>query len=164
MASPSPVARFHLRAGESGDLDQVMAVMDAAFGAEFGEAWTRSQLTGILPMAGVALTVAVVDPGGGAAGFSLDRSVADEAELLLIAVHPACRRQGIGARLVDYFIDRAQAAGLAKVHLEVRDGNPAATMYRGLGFEPVGRRPNYYQGQDGARHDAITFSRNVPVA
>ena len=34
-------------------------------------------------------------------------------------------------------------------------------MYRGLGFEPVGRRPNYYQGQDGARHDAITFARNV---
>ena len=35
-----------------------MEVMDCAFGTRFGEAWTRSQLAGILPMAGVALIIA----------------------------------------------------------------------------------------------------------
>ena len=30
-----------------------MAVMDGAFGDSFGEAWTRSQCAGILPMDGV---------------------------------------------------------------------------------------------------------------
>ena len=47
-----------LRPGTSGDLDDVMTVMDAAFGNRFGEAWTRSQCAGILPMGGVCLIVA----------------------------------------------------------------------------------------------------------
>ena len=29
------------------------------------------------------------------------------------------------------------------------------------GFAPVGRRPNYYQGADRRRHDAITFAREI---
>ena len=44
--------------GSSHDIDAVMRVMDAAFGDRFGEAWTRSQLGGILPMAGVSLMLA----------------------------------------------------------------------------------------------------------
>ena len=56
MASPAPPARrYRLERGTSDDLDEVMAVMEAAFGDRFGEAWTRSQCAGILPMAGVSL-------------------------------------------------------------------------------------------------------------
>ena len=58
----------------------------------------------------------------------------------------------------DQFLDRARADGAARVHLEVRDGNPAIEMYRGAGFAPVGRRRNYYRGADGAQFDAFTFS------
>lgn len=161
MATPSPIDRFALRSGEVGDVDGVMTVMDAAFGAEFGEAWTRSQLLGILPMHGVDLTVVERDDDNSIAGFSLVRSAADEAELLLIAVHPQSSRQGVGTRLLRHFLARARAAGLERLHLEVRDGNAAVNMYRALGFVAVGRRRDYYQGPTGLRHDAITLARDL---
>jgi ribosomal-protein-alanine N-acetyltransferase len=91
-------------------------------------------------------------------GFSLARTVADESELLLLAVLPDCHRRGVGRRLLEDFLERARKDEVARVHLEVRDGNPAVGMYRAAGFSPVGRRRNYYYGQDGKRFDAITLA------
>ena len=144
--------------GSSHDADSVMRVMEAAFGNRFGEAWTRSQLVGILPMAGVSLIVAREADGGEALGFSLFRTVAGESELLLLAVLPTRHRRGVGRRLLDDFLKRARNEGVARVHLEVRDGNPAISMYQDVGFSPVGRRSNYYQASDGRRFDAITLA------
>lgn len=140
-------------------IDAVMTVMEHAFGKRFGEAWTRSQLAGILPMSGVSLMLA--RESGETIGFSLVRSVGDEAELLLIAVAPDHHRRGIGRRMLDDFLERARNDGIARVHLEVREGNPAVAMYRTAGFSPVGRRRNYYQGNDGKRFDAITLAYHL---
>lgn len=159
MASPAPSAAIRIDRGSSDDLDSVMQVMEAAFGDRFGEAWTRSQCSGILPMAGIRLALARDGDGTGVIGFALARTIADEAELLLLAVAPGHHRRGIGSRLLDDFMDRAREGGAAKVHLEVRDGNPAIAMYRAAGFLPVGRRRNYYRGADGSRFDALTFAR-----
>lgn len=159
MASPAMTSPVQIETGTFEDLDAVMEVMNAAFGDRFGEAWTRSQLAGILPMAGVALTLAV--ESGSTIGFSLVRTVADEAELLLIAVLPDHHRRGIGGRLLDNFIDQARADGAGRVHLEVRDGNPAVEMYRRAGFERVGRRRNYYHAPDGNRFDALTLAHQL---
>jgi len=150
----------HVRidAGSSRDLDSVMRVMDAAFGDRFGEAWTRSQLGGILPMAGVALVLARDGEDGEAIGFSLFRTVSDESELLLIAVMPSEHRRGVGRMLLDDFLDRARNDGVVRVHLEVRDGNSAVSLYRNAGFSPVGRRRNYYHAPDGRRFDAVTLA------
>lgn len=150
-----------ISAGTSDDLDSVMDIMEAAFGTEYGEAWTRSQCAGILPMAGVLLTLAREAETGAAVGFSLTRSIVDEAELLLLAVAPGHRRRGIGRGLLDYFIERARFDGIARVHLEVRDGNPAIAMYRHAGFEPIGRRRSYYHGADGRVFDALTFALEI---
>jgi ribosomal-protein-alanine N-acetyltransferase len=150
-----------LSVGTSEDLDDVMPVMEAAFGTRFGEAWTRSQCAGILPMAGVTLTVARDSETDEATGFSLIRSVADESELLLIAVSPDHRRQGIGKGLLHHFLDQARMHGINRAHLEVRDGNPAIHMYRRAGFEPIGRRRNYYRGNDGQQFDALTFALDL---
>lgn len=146
--------------GTSEDLDAVMEVMDAAFGQRFGEAWTRSQLAGILPMGGVSLVLAN-EPDGHAIGFSLTRTVADESELLLLGVLPEHHRRGVGRRLLDDFLERARNEGVARVHLEVRDGNPAVAMYHSAGFSPVGRRRNYYHAPDGRRFDAITLACSI---
>jgi ribosomal-protein-alanine N-acetyltransferase len=132
--------------------------MNAAFGAGYGEAWTRSQLAGILPMAGVSMMLAREHGHEDAIGFSLCRTVADESELLLIAVLPSHHRRGIGRRLLEDFLERARTDGVGRVHLEVREGNPAVDMYRSAGFSPVGRRRNYYHGADGRRFDAITLA------
>ena len=146
--------------GTSEDLDAVMEVMDAAFGQRFGEAWTRSQLAGILPMGGVSLVLAN-EPDGHAIGFSLTRTVADESELLLLGVLPDHHRRGVGRRLLDDFLERARNEGVARVHREVRDGNPAVAMYHSAGFSPVGRRRNYYHAPDGRRFDAITLACSI---
>ena len=148
----------HIWSGTSDDLNAVMEIMEAAFGARYGEAWTRSQCAGILPMAGVSLILADDGENGSPVGFSLFRSVANESELLLLAVLPECRRRGVGRRLLQDFLTRARSRGSTKVHLEVREGNPAIQMYRDAGFEPIGRRRNYYRGQDGAQFDALTFA------
>ncbi|GAA4004231.1 GNAT family N-acetyltransferase [Sphingomonas humi] len=154
MSSVAPSSLVLARAGGD-DLDDVMAVMCAAFDKRFGEAWTRPQCAGILPMAGVSLTLARQD--GRPAGFSLSRRTADEAELLLIAVHPDAARQGVGRELLKRFMADQRLAGARHLHLEVRDGNPAVELYRHEGFTVAGRRSNYYRGTDGDRFDALTM-------
>ena len=161
MATPALADAIRIDVGTSEDLDAVMEVMDRAFGTQFGEAWTRSQLAGILPMVGVVLTIASDAQSADTIGFSLVRAVADESELLLLAVRPEHHRQGIGRRLLDHFMAQVRDWGVVRVHLEVREGNPAVRMYREAGFEPVGRRRNYYHAADGERFDAITLARNL---
>ena len=141
--------------GDARRLDGVMTVMNAAFGDSYGEAWTRSQCAGILPMDGVTLMVA--DDGADLLGFALYRIVLDDAELLLLAVSPAAQGNGIGRKLLSQFIDDAKKKGASKIHLEVRDGNHAIRIYEGAGFAAAGRRRNYYRGADGHQHDALTF-------
>ena len=150
-----------LERGSSQDLDDAMRVMEAAFGRTYGEAWTRSQCAGILPMTGVALHLARDVKTDQVIGFSLCRSVADESELLLLAVVPERHREGIGTQLLDHFMNQAGARGANRVHLEVRDGNPAIEMYKAAGFATVGRRRNYYHAPDGRRFDALTFAREI---
>lgn len=161
MATPALDTAIDVRPGGFADLDAVMVVMDAAFGQSFGEAWTRSQCAGILPMTGVILRLATDLRTDDVIGFSLSRAVAGEAELLLLAVLPSRHRQGVGGRLLKDFTDQARQRGASRVHLEVRDGNPAASMYRNSGFHAVGRRRNYYHAPDGSRFDALTLAQNL---
>ena len=150
-----PEASIALRNGEAADLDVVMSIMSSAFSPCFGEAWTRSQCAGILPMNGVTLTIA--ESENAPAGFSLVRAVEDEAELLLLAVASDAQRRGIGQALLDSFIDKAHSHGARKLHLEVREGNSAIGLYLAAGFVPAGRRRNYYHGTDGEPFDAVTL-------
>lgn len=150
-----PQSTVRLRRGGVSDLDEVMRIMGAAFRPCFGEAWTRSQCAGILPMHGVTLTIA--ESGRLPVGFSLVRAIADEAELLLLAVDPAEQRRGIGQALLDDFVAGALAGGAHRLHLEVRDGNPAIELYRASGFSAAGRRRNYYHGPGAEAYDAVTL-------
>ena len=158
-ATAASTPELQLTHGNSSDLDEIIGVMESAFDERFGEAWTRSQCAGILPMPGVRLVVARFD--GQTAGFSLHRTIYDEAELLLLAVAPELRRRGIGRMLLDQFLDYARDKGASRVHLEVREGNPAVIMYRSAGFALVGRRRNYYRGRFGGEFDALTLSRGL---
>lgn len=161
MASPAPAPELRLERGSGDDLNSVMEVMEAAFGRRYGEAWTRSQCAGIMPLNGIRLTLARDKTGSHVIGFALARTVADECELLLIAVDPAHHRAGVGSLLLDRFLADAVSDGVGTVHLEVRDGNAAIALYERAGFAPVGRRKAYYKGSDGSRHDALTFARKL---
>lgn len=144
----------------SGDLDAVMQIMAAAFDKQFGEAWTRSQCAGILPMQGVKLLLARDDETSQPCGFSLFRTVAGDAELLLLAVSPSAQGHGIGRLLLTHFINEAKKSGADRIHLEVREGNRAIELYQSAGFSPAGRRRNYYCGNNGIQRDALTFVLN----
>lgn len=151
-------------------LDRIMAVMEAAFDPAYGEAWNRRQVADALAMP--STHALVVDhagqplPDGTAsplapAGFVLSRHVLDEEELLLIAVAPECRRRGVGEALINHLFAAARARDITRIYLEMRRGNPALHLYRKLGFEPIGERPNYYRMANGERIDAITFGRSI---
>jgi ribosomal-protein-alanine N-acetyltransferase len=153
---PSSPAACVIRDASGDDMDAVMGIMGAAFEPTYGEAWTRSQCAGILPMAGVSLRLAT--DGRAVTGFALMRAIADEAELLLIAVDPAAQQRGVGAALVDDFVRFATARGARRLHLEVRDGNSAIMLYERAGFSLAGRRRDYYRGSDGHKRDALTLA------
>jgi ribosomal-protein-alanine N-acetyltransferase len=148
----------------SDDLDRIMAVMEAAFDPAYGEAWTRQQVEDALVLPNTHYLLAGPDgrvPGEGAeaAGFVLSRGAADEEELLLIAVDPRHRGRGIGTALLEQFVAEAGARGAARLFLEMREGNPAESLYQRHGFASVGRRRAYYRRGTGAPLDAITFAR-----
>lgn len=161
MSSASQrILPVRLEVGDSSDLEGVMAVMSAAFDPGYGEGWSRSQCAGILPLSGVILTIARDDLGQ-VRGFALQRTIAGESELLLLAVHRSARHGGIGGRLLDQFVDTSRAGGATRLHLEVRDGNPATAMYRAYGFAAAGRRSKYYRGSDGRLFDAVTMALDL---
>lgn len=124
-------------------------------GEAFDAPWPPSAFVDLLGQAGVVLE-------GDRDGFVLIRTVADEAEILTLAVRPAGRRQGLGARLVRAATDRARAAGATRMFLEVAEDNaPARALYDGLGFAPAGRRPRYYARADGRAVDALLLVLNL---
>jgi [ribosomal protein S18]-alanine N-acetyltransferase len=147
--------------GGVADLDAMMAVMEDSFDPRFGEAWTRSQCAGLLPMPGVWLTLARRDDA--VVGFALARATADEAELLLLAVTASAQGHGIGGRLIDRFEAEAAARGVSRLHLEVREGNHAFSLYERAGFALAGRRRNYYSGQKGDTYDALTLAKSSRI-
>ena len=145
------------------DLDRIMAVMEAAFDPSFGESWSRRQVEDALALPGTHYRLAAADGRAPAAdeptiGFALSRGAADEEELLLIAVDPAHRGCGLGDSLLAGFIADARARGAHRLFLEMREGNPAESLYRRHGFTRVGRRRHYYRRGSSAPLDAITFA------
>lgn len=148
---------IRLTEGGLGDLEAVMAVMAASFDPRFGEAWTAAQCAGLLPLPGVWLSLARDEAGP--QGFALARIVADEAELLLLAVRREAQGKGIGTLLLERFGRLSRLRGAARLHLEVRDGNPAINLYKRAGYALVGRRRDYYNGPEGRRYDALTLAR-----
>ncbi|ARJ68935.1 GNAT family N-acetyltransferase [Paracoccus contaminans] len=100
--------------------------------------WSAREFADLAAAPGALLLTA----GG---GFLLGRVIADEAELLTIAVPPACRRSGVGRALVNRFLSRAGQAGAAAAFLEVASDNAAAlSLYGATGWTPAGRRRDYY--------------------
>lgn len=146
-------------------IDRIMAVMERAFEKQFGEAWTRRQVSDALLFGNCHFGLIAPDgstlddesaPSLLTVGFYLSRTVLDEEELLLFAVDPAYRRRGLGHRLLDRMIGSARNRGISKIYLEMRRGNPAGNLYAAHGFQPVGVRPGYYRTTDGQRIDAVS--------
>jgi ribosomal-protein-alanine N-acetyltransferase len=95
-------------------------------------------------------------------GFVLARHVADEAEILTVAVHSKLGRTGLGWRLMQAAMREAHRRGGESMFLEVDAGNtPAVGLYRKLGFETVGERKAYYTDASGRKSTALVMRRDL---
>ena len=123
-------------------------------------AWSAASFADVLRSPGVTLLEAPE-----CAGFALIRIVADEAELLTLAIDPTLRRQGMARRLMARFADLARANDVRVLHLEVAEDNDAArALYAACDFAETGRRPFYYRDRAGRSVPALLLSRTLPLA
>ncbi|MGV3578175.1 ribosomal protein S18-alanine N-acetyltransferase [Brevundimonas sp.] len=131
---------------DPGELAQALAALHAE---AFDTPWSAEAFADLLGQAGVILE-------GDNDGFILIRTVADEAEILTLAVRPSARRQGLGGRLVEAASQRAVELGATRMFLEVAEDNTSARgLYGTLGFEAAGRRRRYYPRPDAPAVDAL---------
>jgi ribosomal-protein-alanine N-acetyltransferase len=138
------------------DLDLAASLHADAF-APLGErSWSRRDVAELLASPGVAGLVLRDD--GKDVGFALHRIVADEAELLTIAVDRRHRRRGGGGRLLLGVAFAARANGARRLLLEVGADNPAArALYEQAGFRAIGLRGAYYRRGAGPAADAVVM-------
>ena len=122
----------------------------------FSVPWSRNMLAEELDNALSAMLVALDDQGR-VAGYAGLQVIVDEGYITNVAVRPECRRNGIAAKLLQVFLDFAQANGLSFLTLEVRASNYGAiALYGERGFRSVGRRKNYYEHP---KEDAIIMTK-----
>lgn len=76
-------------------------------------------------------------------------AILEEAHITILAVHPDCRRRGLGKLLLYTLLKLARCRGLERATLEVRASNQGAiSLYRQFGFRDVGVRCRYYQAPE----------------
>jgi ribosomal-protein-alanine N-acetyltransferase len=96
------------------------------------------------------------------AGFALIRVVADEAELLTIAVDPKWRGKRIGQALLAAVFDDLLLTPARRMFLEVSEDNAAAiALYRREGFATIATRKGYYPKPDGSAATALVMARDL---
>ncbi|MCA1300502.1 ribosomal protein S18-alanine N-acetyltransferase [Stappia indica] len=131
------------------DLDQLAEIHARSFDG----VWSSEELAALRAQTGVVILLARRANAFGSRnplGFVILRSVADEAEILTLAVDPRQRGRGIGVQLMRAAMRRLYAERTKMLFLEVDEANePALRLYRGLGFRKVGERRGYYQTGDG---------------
>jgi ribosomal-protein-alanine N-acetyltransferase len=87
-------------------------------------------------------------------GYGMLSIAAGEAHLLNLCIDPVRQGEGHGRHLLARLIDLARWHRAERIFLEVRPSNAAAiALYHDMGFNEIGRRPNYYPAH-GGREDA----------
>jgi ribosomal-protein-alanine acetyltransferase len=82
----------------------------------------------------------------GYGGLRASATLGGQGDIQTLAVAGSLRRQKVGSRLLEALLDEARSRAVTEVFLEVRaDNEPAISLYRGVGFHEIHRRPGYYQ-------------------
>jgi len=104
--------------------------------------WSERSLTQVISDGWPAW---VAEKNGKVCGFLIGRVVADELEILNMAVTTPSRRKGIGSKLVASALEFARRSGCPRTYLEVRASNRSAIeLYGRHRFTLSGRRFQYY--------------------
>lgn len=131
-----------IRRASIADLE-VIAQMESELFA--GEAWS-SQMVADELCAEYRAYFALTDTDGAVIGYAGLFAPGSEGDVQTIAVHPNHQGRGFGRQLLGALIEEASLRGVKELFLEVRaDNETAQNLYRSVGFETIGERPNYYQ-------------------
>ena len=123
----------------------------------FSDPWSADSIASELVNPLSYWLVAEID--GQVAGYVGSQSVLDAADMMNIAVSPDYRRRGIAKALVNELTAYLSKNNVIALLLEVRVSNePAITLYEKMGFQQVGRRPNYYRNP---REDALILRKGL---
>lgn len=115
--------------------------------------WTHEQF--LLGLEKDAFQVLGVRREGRLAAYMAFSLIADEMEILNLAVHPDFRRQGLGALLLDASFKTCRDNNIKKSFLDVKVSNvPALALYRKYGYKQIGVRKKYYPD---TKEDALLF-------
>lgn len=148
----------------TGPLDASHAAAVAALHHQggFARLWDPAECAGLLVERAVVADGVFSGDGTALKGFVMSRVAADEAEVLSVVIARQARRSGLGAGLMRAHLDQLARRGIARLFLEVDEGNAAAiALYRRLGFGEVGRREGYYPKADGSRAAALVMRRDI---
>ena len=130
---------------------QIAAIEKACFSLPWSEKSISAELVNPLSLWLVAVE------NGQVVGYVGSQSVMGDADMMNLAVRKDYRRQGIGRQLVVALIEQLKIREVYCLTLEVRASNQSAVaLYLDLGFEQVGRRPNYYSFP---KEDALIFRK-----
>ena len=123
--------------------DDAAKVAEILREAREAASWSEEALRETVKLPGVATFVS--EQSGAVSGIVVGRRVLDEAEILNLAVAQGMRRQRTGRALVVGILRKFEELHVSRVFLEVRESNAGAiAFYRGLGFQAVGVRKDYY--------------------
>lgn len=143
-----------VRTMEAGDLEAVLMLESASF----SEPWPAAMFVDELSRR--SRRYFVFEEDGTVTGYGGLLVAGDDAHVMTLAVDPAVRRRGVGARLLLALIDASIDAGARHMTLEVRESNSAARdLYAAFGFEEVGLRPGYYRSEDAVVMWAVDIDR-----
>nr|WP_194298815.1 ribosomal protein S18-alanine N-acetyltransferase [Acetobacter fallax] len=121
---------------------------------EENERWSSSAFQSFFETPKTFALIALME--GEPVGFILARLIADEAEILTLAVRGTGRRRGVASTLVRTLQDHLKDINIIRLFLEVSILNgPAKALYRAAGFEKAGRRRRYYA--DGSDADVMVW-------
>ena len=136
-----PAAGVRIRPARAGDILSVGLIERESF----ADPWGSREFTSALEAAQTIFLIAENDDGV-VEGYVIAMAVADEAEVLNLAVRPALRGRGIGGKLLDAALAEVNSRGAEQIYLEVRESNEAARkLYAARGFGEVARRAKYYR-------------------
>ncbi len=107
-------------------------------------------------------TLALLAENPHAVGMMVYRLHHEQADIITIAVRPACRRRGIARALLAQAMQTMASRGVNAIFLDVEDGNVAALqLYETHGFTVINRRKHYYKQKDGSFTDALVMTRKL---
>lgn len=129
------------------------ALIDAAAVAVAAAVRDGAELMHAATGDGALLGVVSLVPGQGP-------RVAHRGQVCRLMVHPAARRRGLGAALLDAAVTQAGELGLRTLCLNTRSGQGLEDFYAAQGWTLCGRWPAAVDAGDGDYRDDLWFYRD----